>query len=626
MKFVISIGVNNVKGLPTLGAAASGAIEFDTWAKSQGYKTKIFTDLEDTQVSQNDIFNEINRIVEEKTCEMLIIFFSGHGILRSPNQEVWLLSNAKNNPNESINLTGSIDYARTTGIPYIVFISDACRILPAELQFTGNGSVIFPIYDDNNHECAIDVLYATRPGSPANEYNSLVNSEKFGLFTQSILEILNGKYPETIWPKLEGESNLLNFYDANSLIKDSKYKQLKNGEWVIDTVKMENPLKSIVKKKASDINITLYQNPDIRIQHQSPKPYLSRFDDSEAKNLILVTTKLLQNQKGVQNQKGLHHEDEEIFFETIDRGSGSGSKKSKKAFKESAFKKRMSSVEKIQMLEGNPRLLKNAEIIHKSNKKNIYKIHTGFTIVGTKIADVLVRGNNRRLSFENDRQEVRVDHNESKSALLILENGQSIPVAILEDFIGTVVFHKDRLLTINYTPCEGSYRYYEFEDNREKINLVRSYIASAANEGFDYQKAFENEFTETGHIKYDNPGSFLRMEKSLDPSLGLYAVYAYMQAGKIKDINSVFKYMNNESEDLIFDVAMLSGNLNLENVKLAPFCPMLSLGWAYRNRFEQYLLPDILEASKHLEPNLWTTFNENGTDLISKLFKQNKIR
>lgn len=212
MKNVISIGINNANGLTPLGAAVSGAVEFDNWAKSQGYTTTLFTDLQNKAVSQNDIFTEINRIIEEKTCEQLIIFFSGHGILRSPNQEVWLLSNAKINPNESINLTCSIDYARTTGIPYIVFISDACRILPNEFQFTGNGSVIFPICDDRNEECAIDVLYGTRPGSPANEYSSQSNAKKFGLFTESILEILNGQYPELIWSKVTSGEYLPNFY------------------------------------------------------------------------------------------------------------------------------------------------------------------------------------------------------------------------------------------------------------------------------------------------------------------------------------------------------------------------------------------------------------------------------
>ena len=124
MKHILSIGINNTNGLTILGAAVSGAQDFDKWGKSQGYSTTLLTD-ETKPISQSQIFDEINKIVTARNCETLIVFFSGHGILKSPSQEVWLLSNAKNNPNESINLTGSIDNARTTGLPYIVFICDA---------------------------------------------------------------------------------------------------------------------------------------------------------------------------------------------------------------------------------------------------------------------------------------------------------------------------------------------------------------------------------------------------------------------------------------------------------------------------------------------------------------------
>lgn len=99
-----------------------------------------------------------------------------------------------------------------------------------------------------------------------------------------------------------------------------------------------------------------------------------------------------------------------------------------------------------------------------------------------------------------------------------------------------------------------------------------------------------------------------------------------MQAGKINDVKSVYRYMREESDNMLFDVAMLSGNLKTENNRLAPFCPMLSLGWAYRKRFEEYLHPQLLEASNFLVPNLYTTFDKKGTELILNLFKENIIK
>lgn len=382
---------------------------------------------------------------------------------------------------------------------------------------------------------------------------------------------------------------------------------------------MEYPLKIIVSKKARDISVTLNQSPDIRIQHQNTKPYLSKFDDNTAKNLLLDAN------KEVKSGKKFDSDIPDRIQHNLEFGLKSIN------IENQSFK---SILEDLGPFPGefdayniNSSLINNAEKIFDSKGRENFETQTGFTIVGNEIADVVVSNDIRDRFFENNREQIRIYPDEFiSSALIVLRNGQSIPIAILKGYIGTLVFDKNRLLTINYTPTRNSYKYRDFEENEKEIKFVRAFIASAANEGFDYQKTFENEFNEDGGMRYDNPGSFLRREKSLDPSLGLYAVYAYMQAGKINDVKSVYRYMREESDNMLFDVAMLSGKLKTENNRLAPFCPMLSLGWAYRNRFEEYLHPQLIEASNSLVPNLWTTFDPNGTELITRLFKENILK
>lgn len=646
MKHIISIGIDNANGLTPLGAAVQGAKDFEKWGKAQGYTTALFID-ESKKVSQSAIFDEINSIVDAKTCETLIIFFSGHGILKSPSQEIWLLSDAKNNPNESINLTGSIDNARTSGIPYVVFISDACRILPNEVQFTGNGSVIFPISDDTNEDCTIDVLYATRPGNPALEQNSTSNAKKFGLFTQTLLEVLAGDYPELIKAK-NSEDSLVKFYDYESLNADKNYKNLPNGSWHINTINSEASIKSIVAKKARDISISLKQNPDIRIQYQNPKPSLAEFDDQTAKKLMIdAKNQIMDSTDSIETDKsamGSISRDKNILIAAkspiINKASPNkiilhGVQKQldgKFASAEThnkSFKSILQDIDDIpnslNVYKVKSNLIKNSEIIYDSKGRQSFETQTGFTIVGTTIKEVITHGD-CQIFLENNHQQIRIHPNEdAHSALVVLKNGNSIPVAILEGYIGTLVFDKNQLLTINYTPSRNSYKYQDFEKNENKINFVRAFVASAANEGFDYSKTFNNEFDKNGEMNFNNAGSFLRQEKSLDPSLGLYAVYAYRQAGKTKDLQSVYKYMMYDTEKIIFDIAMLAGMLENTTQKTAPFCPMISLGWAYLQKFEKYIHPEVLEASNHLLPSLWTTFDKKGTKILTKLFNQKQI-
>ena len=47
-------------------------------------------------------------------------------------------------------------------------------------------------------------------------------------------------------------------------------------------------------------------------------------------------------------------------------------------------------------------------------------------------------------------------------------------------------------------------------------------------------------------------------DKSFDPTLGLYAAYAYAQSGNYPEVLSVFRYMRRDPAPVLFDVAMLA--------------------------------------------------------------------
>ncbi len=612
MKHVISIGIDSAEGLTPLNAAVSGAKEFDTWAKTQGYSSLLFVD-EQNPVLLNDIFDAIKKIVDDRNCEQLIIYFAGHGILLSPSQEIWLLSNATNNPNESINLTGSTFHARTSGIPYILFVSDACRLITADFRLTGNGSEIFPIKDDVGNNTAIDIMYATRAGNPANEYNSQTNAEKFGLFTKSLLEHLEGKFPDVIVSQQSDDTILSVYYDVERLKGDEDYKTNDSG-WSVSSIEMEDSVTSAVEQMAMDINISLNQSPQFLLQHQSEKPSLASFNDEKAKELLLNAAGNIRS--GTSTKPSIF--EGMMDMATLSRGDTADT---------TTFDSVIENFEvhpDATMYNSDSLLLESSRRIYNARGRNSFETRTGFSIIGADIDEVFVHQYRSNPFKDNEITHIRVhDDNDLTSALIVLNTGQSIPVAILNGYIGTLVFHKGQLQTINYTPSQGTAKFHAYENNRKQIELVRAFVASAAFEGFDYQKVFEKEFDSSGYL--NNAGSFIRREKSIDPSLGLYAVYAYMQSGRKRDIKSVFKYMNRESTNMLYDVANLADELNFSSRPLAPFCPMLSLGWTY-SRFKKQLHPEIVEASKYLVPALWTTFNRQGTEILISLFKQNKIR
>jgi hypothetical protein len=246
--------------------------------------------------------------------------------------------------------------------------------------------------------------------------------------------------------------------------------------------------------------------------------------------------------------------------------------------------------------------------IFDSKGRESFETTTGFTIIGEEIETVYFsEDTNYDIFPENGNTHVRIhaNYNLKQSILIVLRNGNSIPLAILNGFIGTIIFNEGKVLTVNYTPSRNTPRYMEYEMFSNQIELRRALVATSARNGLDF----------TDDIR---DAESLRKYKSFDPSLGLYASYAYAQGGKIKDILSVFRYMVEESEALMFDVALLAGQLNKTTHQISPFCPMLTKGWAYIDPFNTQIEPYIREASKYLIPELWTTFSYEGTNILTE--------
>jgi hypothetical protein len=191
-KAAVIVGVNKCGGLPVLRGAVWGAHRLADWAEQQGFEVTLLTDSNDNPVAVSSIFNAVDRLVDRRNVSRLLIYFAGHGVLLAPGSEYWLLSSANRNPNEAVNLTGSIEGARTSGIRHVIFISDACRSKAAESwQLALKGSVIFPTNDLRIPRPAVDRLYASLPGDPALEVELKTASKAYdGIFTDCLLECL----------------------------------------------------------------------------------------------------------------------------------------------------------------------------------------------------------------------------------------------------------------------------------------------------------------------------------------------------------------------------------------------------------------------------------------------------
>lgn len=571
-KCAVIIGVDKTGSLQPLQAASTGARDFASWASSQGYEISVHVD-DKQPVTVQQILVAIRKFINEGTYSLMIIYFAGHGILKSANDEQWLLSDAPDNPNEAINVNACKFLARNTGIEHVVFISDACRSIPSDPLVTQvTGSVIFPNIRNigSQNRTFLDVLYATAPGSPAFEVqeNKAVKQYK-GIFTKCLLDGLNGHIPSII-----------------KTINDNQGKPL----YVIPAFELGEHLRNIVPQVASKVHITLAQDPDFEVTSRIPK-CLSSFSEVPSKITSAEPVKQAP--------------DESIYIE------------------EQLEKIETSLSSELQArnieLESDLQLIMNA----KANER--FETHTGFSLIGIQESDVQVIFSSMEFDMftENDILRIRIYADEYSrtfgyslqfTLLLQLKDGTTIPAAILPDFIGTIIFKDGKVANINYVPSVKNPRFNEAIMRNEKIERRRALIATAARYG---KFRLDGDATDIR-----NAASYLRYEKAFDPTLGLYAAYAYAQAGDTEGILSVYKYMSEEPEPVLLDVTLLarfSGNNNSFNRPYAPFFPLLTQGWSYL-AIEPNFPPEIVrELARHLSPGLWTTFTSEAKEILMKL-------
>jgi hypothetical protein len=240
----------------------------------------------------------------------------------------------------------------------------------------------------------------------------------------------------------------------------------------------------------------------------------------------------------------------------------------------------------------------------------------GFSISGARVTRVAATSGIRAEILnpgDGDRPthvEIKPGNRRVGSVALQFADGSGTVVAALANFIGTVAVERGGVINVSYIPAQNSDRWSAYQRQLLRLDRLRAAVAAAAKFG-----AFrvENE-SEAARLADE-----VRVDKNIDPTLGIYAAYAYDQAGIHNQVLSVSAFMREDLGADIFDVAMLSDNLTGSEVdaeRVAPFCPTLSQGWNLIKLKQIHLSPVVTEGGKHLLPALWTTFDRDGMAII----------
>jgi hypothetical protein len=572
----VVIGVDTAGDFPTLRAARSGARSVAAWLTAEGFDVALLVD-DPNPVTANGVKAAVKAFVERPTLDQLVVYFAGHGFVNNSSAELWLLSGAPDDPNEAVSLTESRALARLSGIPNVVFISDACRSLADSVR-TANvrGQIVFPNKGTRtNVNPDVDQFLATRIGDPAWEVGvreSKTDTES--IYTACFLEAFKTPYASMV--------------------------EMVDGKPVIPNRRLRHYLEQEVPKRAQAARKTLSQQPDAEICSDEPT-YIGH----------VSTAQRTAGDGGGPNLS-------DVVSTAVGAPIGGGTPQHADTVTELATRSGFAVArDTIVQARGLPAKL---------------SARSGFAVSGQRVVAVTAKPEIKAefvsspdTAAPSALVELDLKGMRAASVALRFADGSGTVIAALDEYVGNIVVDDGRVTNVSYVPSKQSPMRSAYEYEAKRLDELHATVATAARFGvfrIEGPKAARNS---TAAQMADR----IRLLKGIDPTLGLYAAYAYADAGLMEQVRSVRGYMRGDLGVDLFDVAMLSGDLSGKPPGDPrgpyPFCPMLSQGWALLRVKDVRLQEDVVPVRDHLRPGLWTTLDREGMTIAEKALRDARV-
>lgn len=563
----IVIGLDKTPGLPDLRAAVGGAHEMAEFLRREGFDVSLFTDEQGNFVRAHHVGDKIEELVSLDILDQLVIYFSGHGTL-SGSSEYWLLSKAATRPSEAISVWETAFFAKQSGIPNVVLISDACRSVAQTLNLNAiSGQPVFPSTTSVNADVdvKVDFFLAAAMGAVALELPAATSvAQHEGIFTTAFLKAFREPDPDMIVA-------------------------LPSGDYVIPNRNLEKFLVREVKARAQDYSFKLNQVPDAMVDSDLPA-FIARSAIAPEESVAGGGVDLSE----VSVTNAVNNIFQRLAIEGIDYGT-------------SITRASASSNEQEA-----GQLVVDAAF---RNADDFVLERTGLVAYGRRIRSITGPGIEGVRKVEEgevfDAWECDFGFDPGASALVSFEDGSGTVVALIQDFGVHLTLDDFGVNDLRYTPA--GFRF-EFDD---PVALLRAMASEATRNG---ALRFEGS-TEEREFAAEQFASQIRIEKGADPTLGIYAAYAYAMAFSDRGAQSVHDIMRESFGGLsLYDTTLASGSFNeacSTRPLIFPAAPMLRQGWELVRPRNAPLSEAFRVARPFLTDSLWTTFSARGMAILA---------
>jgi len=584
----VFIGVDRCGDLQQLQDAAAGAKAMHEWALAQGMSdnthAKLMTDAGGRKVHAQEVADEIEAICTGAGVDQLIVYFAGHGI-NLLHSDRWLLSDAQIKSYDAINVEGSILLARRCGIPHVVFIADACRVAPGDIQQATIGGIdVFPNSPGGDRAKFVDQFVACYLGRTAAEVKSSDERANYSaLYTGVLMDALRGTRPEVLEPGGNGDAAMY-----------------------IRPVRLEGYLEAEVPRrvKALKLERKVNQNPDAIIT--SRDAWVARIQGTAAANRAAAA--------GTPRPQPLPPPPPTLgtVWRALTASATDGRRDDVVHALSTAVGKGVRGTAQLADVWW--------QVLEPFGPKH-FETQCGIKVRGARIDRVvapLVQAN----LFDGELvQVVNIsDGGAAATMLLVFANRTACLVPVIRGFLTALTFDRDELVDVACEPSDNTSRWNAYQERAEEVRTLRAVAAAASRYG-----RFRLNETDAEKV-----GRQMQQDKGIDPTLAAYAAYAYYDLQLVDSIREMSGYLLADVGVTLFDVELLAGRLAqrspARDQPIVPFVPLLSQGWSLLRASQVTLHRELEGVERHLRNSLWTQFDVAAASQLERTLRSGDLR
>lgn len=608
----VIVGVSTSAGLPRLASAGPMARSLGDWLAQTTpcYDVTMITDEDGHAVTPDEIFEAVSAYVTVPVrYELLLVYYIGHGFYQARN-DIWMLSQLPKNRSACVSLSATLNDAQFCGIPNVVVVSDACRVLPGDLCLTDlSPPAIFPYFKEFEPETScVDYIQATGRGTPA--FEAEIDGARQPFLSHAFRKAYRHPLPEMVREMvLPGGASLR--VVPNRSLEDFLKAEVARNLGASDAAKSQQVLSRFPSADAVFI-APVDETEAVGAEPMPVPPPLTGMENPSRGTRWL--------------QRGPVFRKLPIPPRLPPDGWRQGEKEdapppSPEPRFETEVARLIRRARSSEWPEGQDPVLRYAPPSGPAALAvSDFETQTGLTLIGARVVRAAMTnwpspGSIAESAPGKDRDELSVLRlllaaGPVGELALALDDGRCLILPVMQGYIGHVALDEIGVQSLAYVLSRSNWRVAgTYPERAPEIERLRA----LATEAMD-----ENRFQVGSTDEASTLADAIRNGKNFDPILGLLAAQAYSEAAMPERVRSVSNYMHADIRADFFDVRLLANRFWQDDpvFPVVPRCPMLTQNWALLGPRQASLPAPIARLQPFLTNALWTTFGPGAADIL----------